>query len=365
MTGSLLLFLLTSFSFPAEKTYRVEVADLTSAFKVFVDGKYLSELETKSKQKCLYFYLDAQHARGNYLEVESIKPFSFFVNGRLAQHCKTGKTSFSIDSLSSEFTNALSFSIYRENANEPVQAKVVNYTSVLPTTFDPGKRQSKTFSDFSILASGILLIGFVFLLRVNARITFDYFNVVKLFSLQEREENLTGTKISASFNLLIYLFGCLLTTLLLFNLYYRSGQTLILLGDLTKYSLYGITILWIIVSLILFIGLFTKLILLYSFSFLFNLSDLLTVQFFNFMRLLFFACILIMIFLIGYFVFEVQNSVSYARLIDLLVIAMLMWLPLIFFKLLGRASNKMFHLFSYLCTSEIFPVLFLIKVLFF
>jgi hypothetical protein len=365
MAGSLLLFFVTFFSFPAEKIYRVEVADLTMGFKVFVDGKYLSKPETEAKHKCLYFYLDGEHARGNYLEVESNKPFSLFVNGMLARHCKTGKTSFSIDSLSGEFTNSLSFSIYRENASEPVLAKVVNYTSVLPTIFDRGKRQSKTFSDFSILASGILLVGFVFLLRVNARITFDYFNVVKLFSVQEREENLTGTKISASFNLLIYLFGCLLTSLLLFNLYYKSGETLILVGDLTNHTLYGITILWIIVSLILFTGLFTKLILLHTFSFLFNLRDLLTIQFFNFMRLLFFACLLIMIFLIGYFIFEVQDSASYARLIDLLIIAMLMWLPLIFFKLLGRAPNKMFHLFSYLCTSEIFPVLFLIKVLFF
>jgi hypothetical protein len=122
---------------------------------------------------------------------------------------------------------------------------------------------------------------------------------------------------------------------------------------------------WMGVSLVLFIGLFLKLIFLYAFSFLFEFGELLTLQFLNFIRLIFFVSMLIVLLLIMYLIFEVRSSSAYSALIDLLVVVMLLWLPLVFFKLLGRASNKMFHLFSYLCPSEIFPVLVLIKVLFF
>jgi hypothetical protein len=364
MIYSFFIFILSVFP-DTEKTHRVEVIDLTPQFKVFVDGKYLLEKEVERKPKTLYFYLDGERLRGNYLELESSGPFSLFINGMLAKDFQPGKRHFYIDSLAAQHSTSLSLSIYRENIKERIQAKVVAFSTVVPAFFDPGVRHAKDFSDFSIVASGFLFICFVFLVRVNPRVTLDYFNVVKLFSLQEREESLTGTKISASFNLLIYLFGCLLTSLLLLCLYHYSGQSLLLIGNLQTDNFYELCIRWVGISMVLFTGLFLKLILLYAFSFLFEFGEFLALQFLNFVRLIFFVCLLVTFLLLAYLILEVRSSAAYSALIDLLVIVLLLWLPLVFFKLLGRASNKMFHLFSYLCPSEIFPVLVLIKVLFF
>jgi hypothetical protein len=358
-------FLIFLFSILApETTYPVEVINLSAQFKVFKDGKYILEKETKAKHKSIYFYLDGERQRGNYLEFESSSPFSLFINGMLAGDIDSEKRSFEIDSLSSLYSSSLSITIYRENPDKTIQAKVIHFSSVLPASLDPRIRQGNDFSDFSILASGLLLICFVLLLRANSRVTIDYFNVVKLFSLQEREET-SGTKISASFNLLIYLFGCLLTSLLLLVLHYNSEQALPLIGNIRELHFWQLVFRWLTVSLILFGGLFLKLIILYGFSRLFNFSDLLTLQFFNFIRLIFFACALVTFGLIIYLIFEIQRVSAFHYLIDMLVVVLLLWLPLVFLKLLSRASSQMFHLFSYLCPSEIFPVLFLIKVLFF
>jgi hypothetical protein len=359
-------FLILLFSVLApETTYRVEVINLSAQFKVFKDGEYVFEKEAKEKHKSIYFYLDGERQRGNSLEFESTSPCSLFINGMLAGNIAPGTTTFKIDSLSTRYSTSLSISLYRENPAKNIQAKVIHLSSILPISLDPRIRQVKDFSDFSILASGLLLIVFVFLLRANSRVTWDYFNVVKLLSLQEREETTSGTKISASFNLLIYLFGCFLTSLLLLILHHQSGQSLPLLGNIMELGLWEIILRWVTISIILFGGLFVKLIILYSFSRLFNFGELLTLQFLNFVRLIFFACALTSFLLITYLVFEIQNPNTFVYLINMLVALLLLWLPLVFFKLLSRASNKMFHLFSYLCPSEIFPVLFLIKVLFF
>jgi hypothetical protein len=345
-------------------TYRIEVMDLSDQIKIFEDGRYVFIDSATSEPKSLFLFVDANRFRSNFLELGTRKNMTVFINGSLASNFSAGSRSWSLDSLAKIYSASLSIAFYRESSSARIKAKIVTYNSVRPVSTDPVKRSSGYFTDFSIIAATLLLICFTLLVRANSRLTLDYFNFIKLFSLQERDENLLGTKISASFNLLVYTFICFLLAYLLLVINFYSGHQWSLIRRYESITVFGALIDWLDLSILLSAILLIKLIVVYSFSTLFDFGDMLTVQFFNFIRLIFLISIITILFLVIYLVFEIDSEGSYITLFYFLVGGLVLWIPIVFLKLLGRASYGMFHLFSYLCPSEIFPVLVLIKALF-
>jgi hypothetical protein len=359
------LLLLIAFLLPPTKSsHRIEVLNLSQQFQVYSEGRYVSADSVTTLPKTLFLFVEANRFKGNFLELASRKGMAIFINGSLVNNFLSGTKLWNLDSLSRVHSSSLALALYRDNSAEPVQAKIISFSLVQPTSLDPVKRQGNYFNDFSTIASGLLIICFTLLIRANSRLTLDYFNFIKLFSLQERDENLLGTKISASFNLLIYVFLCFLLAYLLLIINYYSGHQWNLIRVYESKTVFGSLVDWFNLSTLLSAILLLKLIVVYSFSGLFNFGDMLTSQFFNFIRLLFLACALTILFLVSYLVLKVDSDQSYLRLFYFFIASLALWIPIVFLKLLGRASYGMFHLFSYLCPTEIFPVLVLIKALF-
>jgi len=88
-------------------------------------------------------------------------------------------------------------------------------------------------------------------------------------------------------------------------------------------------------------------------------------QFFSFVRSLYVAVILMGVFAIIYFIGSFQNPRFYNHLLTAMCILLLTSNLFLYVKLLPRASVSHFHLFSYLCGSEIIPLMILTKVLLF
>jgi len=344
--------------------YRVEVIDLSSQLKVFENGRYIFADSTPAEPKSLFLFIETNRFKGNFLELQANKDFAVFINGALVSNFSSGIKTWSLDSLAHIHSSSLSFAFHRENSNTPVKAKIISLNSVQPVSTDPVKRESEYFSDFSTIAAALLLISLTVLIRANSRLTLDYFNFIKLFSLQERDENLMGTKVSASFNLLIYTFVCFLLAYLLLVINYHSGHQWNLIRSYESTTVLGTLVDWLNLSILLSAILLIKLIVVYSLAALFDFGDMLTIQFFNFVRLIFLVSIITILFLVIYLIFEIDSEQSYVILFYFLITGLILWIPIVFLKLLGRASYGMFHLFSYLCPSEIFPVLVLIKALF-
>ena len=65
-----------------------------------------------------------------------------------------------------------------------------------------------------------------------------------------------------------------------------------------------------------------------------------------------------------YFIARGESESLYVMFLSLVAITLSVWVVVAFFKLGGKSGHSMFHLFSYLCATEIIPVLITAKVLF-
>jgi hypothetical protein len=63
--------------------------------------------------------------------------------------------------------------------------------------------------------------------------------------------------------------------------------------------------------------------------------------------------------------FSLRIDINYYTLLKLGCILLVIGVGILYFKLQARTTFHSFHLFSYLCATEIFPLVILVKVLLF
>jgi len=96
---------------------------------------------------------------------------------------------------------------------------------------------------------------------------------------------------------------------------------------------------------------------------LYGWRDVTGVQFFNFIRVLILSLSLIA--MVSLFCFSMGITVDYFILLKAGCALLAVGAGLLYFKLQARTVFRSFHLFSYLCATEIFPLVILVKVLLF
>ena len=119
---------------------------------------------------------------------------------------------------------------------------------------------------------------------------------------------------------------------------------------------------WLKVSIIVLLLFFGKAVGIYLVSFLFGMKDHSGFQFLDFVRIILMSTlILLMVETSFYLVYGEGISILVYKLFGWILGA---WIILLFWKLLRRSSLSVFHLFSYICATEIIPFLLIIKVLY-
>ena len=167
------LLLIISATFDAQPPGNVVIKNLQSNWKTFSNNQY-KDYDPAKYSRTIYFLVDADVYRGATLQVESQKEFSIFISGKLIASRKKGVIGYNLDSLSALYFSPLNVSIMRSTANITTQLVVNN--SALEKNEILVKRKEQYFLNFSILASLLLLVFFVALLRANPKLTFDYLN---------------------------------------------------------------------------------------------------------------------------------------------------------------------------------------------
>jgi hypothetical protein len=191
----------------------------------------------------------------------------------------------------------------------------------------------------------------------------DYLNVSKLFYLRDRDENQIALRIASSVNLLFYLFCSLLASLILITAFHfaQEGLSFFTYPFFTTTNKYLGQ--WLLLALGILGMLMAKLVFITLIALLYGLRDIAGVQFFNFVRVLILSLALIAI--VSLFCFSFGISVNYFLLLKAGCTLLLLGTGLLYFKLEARTTFHSFHLFSYLCATEIFPLMILVKVLLF
>lgn len=302
-----------------------------------------------------------RYRSGSVLNITCAEPVSIYLNYKLVS-ANTTEIRINLDSLAKKIVSPWTFGIYSSKPKPWLRTTILSIDDGRSATNNP-LRLVDHFLNFSILASIIILIFFAVLLQTNPRLTFDYFNFLRLFSIQEREDSLLNSRISSSVNILFYGFACILTGFVLLTLFY-FGSAEISLAEYFPITSVGEGFWqWLKLSTIAAVVLIVKIILLSLFVAMFDLRDVTGLQFYNFIRLTFFILTVSSLVCLCYFVFKIQNPDAYSFLLNCIVAILFFWVFIIGLKLMSRTTFRFFHLFSYLCASELIPVIILVKVL--
>jgi hypothetical protein len=337
-----------------------QTANLQSHWLINLDGNFIAA--DNQKTKSIYFWIDARKEKGNKLFIKGKYRFSVFVNSKCVL-TKIGSAKISIDSLAKLSSHQLFVGVYSPQGIQHLESSIER--SQPSNSLELVLRKGNYFLSFTIIASIILLISFILFLRTNPTLTFDYLDVNKLFSFQDRDESTLTLRIGSSVNLLIYFFGSLFLALMLLISFHLMGNLVSLSQQFPITSVLQGFWQWILLTLIIFSLLMAKLLWVVLMSALFGFRDTVRIQFFNFVRVILTGMCLLSVISITYFIIGVREPLYYFHSLTILSIVFILGLIAIYFKLVARMPFHFFHLFSYLCITEIIPLMVLIKVFFY
>lgn len=311
--------------------------------------------------KAIYFWVQSNH-RNDVLHIRSRHMFSLYVKDQLVTQQK-GDAAIAIDSLIRTFSPPIFCTLYSEAGVHHLQTFV---TDQLPERdLELLKRSDRYYLDFIILATLILVACFAIFLQTNPALTLDYLNVNKLFSFQDKDESKFTLRIASSVNLLIYLFGSFFLALILLIAFRLAGNQFWLSQRFHANSTSQAFGQWFWLSTIIFFLFILKLAWLAILTSLFGFRDTVNFQFFNFVRMVMLTVSTIAFLCIVFYIFRIQQSSYFEWLIYILSGIFIASTLIMYFKLLSRMPFHFFHLFSYLCASEVIPLLVLMKVFFY
>lgn len=312
--------------------------------------------------EALYFLVDGNRYREQQLVIESLHECNVFVNTQLFF---TGRSlQVKVDSLVTTFRSPLlTVAIVKP------QVGVGLYTSVHPLS--PENKDSAVATlraaplrNFAVVGVLILLTMLVVLIRLNPKLASDYFSVTRVFSNRESNDIQVQSRISNSTNILFYIFCSLLIgfcLLLVFNFvssYYPVALTFI------AEDFSSVFFNWIKVSSMVLVVFFAKILLIYGLSTVFNVQGVTGMYFFNWIRVLLLTTGAVAMVLFVYFIRFGNNELFFRTLFEILPWVLGAWIVLIALKLRQKLNASLFHLFSYICATELIPFLITIKVLF-
>lgn len=337
--------------------------DLKSAWLQYHEGKFVPYSEHQVATDVVYLDLGTSRAADEYLFIDAIETINVFVNNKLAA---TGThLLLNLDSLArAHYTEHLRIGIHQHGLSERTVSTLLGSLHEAATanavqTFRPGF----FFRDFGILAGLLLTALAVVIIRLNPKLAADYFSVGKMISLREDESQML-TRIGNSTNVLFY-FYCSLLLGYFFMIVFRflPGDYHVALYFQSD-TFWESMLQWLKLSSVILVVLMAKIILILNLSYLFGITEIGGIHFFNWIRMIviFFGVLTAVVFI--YFISHGYDQNTHGVFLKLVVGLTGAWMVLIFLKLASRANASMFHLFSYICATEVLPFLVIIKLLY-
>jgi len=336
--------------------------DLGHDWQVFTNNHYESFSDNR-KLKTIYFLVNADKFSRDKLCIHATEPFSLFINGKLAAE-QNGK--FSIDSLAKKYSSSrLLIAIHQDKIiPSALQTTIETPTPANTPPFLSADRPATFFRDFVVVALIILLLLLIVVMRLNPKLASDYFSIMKIFSLREGDDSQVRTRISTSTNVLFYGFCSLIVGFYLLIIFHFLTPLYVAADYFKTTSFLSAIAQWIELSLLV-LGIFVlKMILIYAVSNMFGARDVAGIHFFNWIRMLLIVFGILSVIVFTYFILRGHSIDINTMLLKLVAWCLVLWTVLIFLKLNGRSDYSLFHLFSYICATEIIPLVIIITVLY-
>jgi len=315
----------------------------------------------------IYFHLPLQHYHNKYLIISFRHGSSLWINQRLIEYYPKNKTAwFPIDSLVEKYVQEkLLISVYNPSSTFDSMITVIGVKA--PSTFNRDKVNEVFVRETSAIKNSLILISFfiigLFTILYNTfPLDFKQFTSFSLFFHSYNNMGSVAKSILFSKTQMVFLLGLssIIAFLLLIHQYVDRIPPLqwFLEGNPVIWS-------WFLLTIIIFVLLILKYFLIIILSSLFGIQDLANDYFLE-------IIILSMIFYLTLFIIIVASGLSVyhrtAEILHFLTIPVAFFYPMrllfIFFRIRKKASVNNLHLFSYLCTTELLPMLIGFKYLF-
>jgi hypothetical protein len=356
---------LTAFS----QTDTMQIRDISNDWRMLSSDEGIVpivDMESFSGNS-LYVPVPLSEYRGNLLRINSEEEISLLSEGDLL-NIFTGDLWLEIDSLYNKHGDSVIYTLY----NRPLHPYTI-HTGIYRVT--DSLTASRIRSEQVIIESNesselrnVLIVSFVVIILFVAvlyfyypRLTQEFFKLQRAVSFRELDENLMKTRPLSIINIFYYLLESMLSAWVLFVLIQYADYDLRFRFFHFSGFWNGLFI-WVQMAGVIFVLLFLKYILVWMFIKLFRLSGFFVNHFYNYIRLglLIYAFLALLIFAMV-FTFGYTGVEFYRGWIIVLLVMIAARSVLIFFKLMNESSHTILHLFSYLCATELIPLLFIVS----
>ncbi len=357
------VFLLTSVF--AQKKFNV-VKDLRRDWMTYERGSFkpMDDLPFTGLNT-IYFQLEPGSYSGASLRLRSDKPFFLFLNGKIKAEYR-GEIVLKVDSLAGTTPGSqILVAIHQDNINERnLRTEIVSGNSSLVSEAGNVMRPYSHFRDFVVVSGLLIILLFLVELRLNPKLASDYFSISRLFSSREVDDSQAGARLTSGANVQFYILCSLMVGFYLLIIFYNLPSKFALPIRFYASGFWMICWQWLKLSGVIFIVFMLKLSIIFSMTRLFGMRGMARFHFFNWMRLLLIVFGSATIILFMYFISRGDSPTFFVIFLSLVIAVLIAWIVVAIFKLTGRTGHSMFHLFSYLCATEIIPLLITVKVLF-
>jgi hypothetical protein len=357
---SALVLTLSITSLFAQERFTV-AKDLRGEWKSYEDGEYRSVDDMPfAGLRTIYLQLDPTRSTGSRLRIRSSGSYFLFVNGKLTGEFE-GAKSFALDSLFNE-RRAGWVAIHQDRINERDLLTELLLHDVKSSEDPLLPRAYDYFKDFVVIAGLVLIILFIVVFRLNPKLAGDYFAVNRIFASREADDG--QARLTDGSNIQFYVLCSLLVGYYLLIVIRNLPERYMLPLQFPMSGFWMMCFQWIKLSAIVFLALSLKVLIIFSLTRLFNIQGLARFHFFNWIRLLLVTIGAATAVLFTYFVSRGSSPEYYVIFLFAIAVVLASWVVIAFLKLSGRTGHSMFHLFSYLCATEIIPLLITVKVLY-
>lgn len=339
--------------------------DLQHEWLTWKNDRYVPIEEDESDiGNTLYFNLGVSQFSGRSLAIRSARPFFVFLNGKITGEYG-GHISFNIDSLARvNATPSLLVAIYQPDINKRDLKTWVISGQKTRADLAPSFRPTTYFKDFVIVAGLLVIILFLVITRFNPKLASDYFSVTRIFSLREGDDAQANARLTSSSNIQFYMSCSLLLGFYLMLIFQHLPDSYAMPLRFEGHTFGAVVWQWIRLSTVILGIFFLKILFIFSLTRLFGLRGLARIHFFNWVRLLLIVFGAASLIVFVYYILRGQSPGFFVVFLSLVAITLMGWVAVVFLKLNGKSEHSMFHLFSYICATEIIPLLITIKVLF-
>jgi len=316
----------------------------------------------------IHFYLNLNKYKEYYLSLDIPDNTSLFIENKIVGFYENAQTkNFPIDSLLNEYgLNHILITIFsEENLPEVLLSNVVDFspkknTGMNKVDFSSPVRMLNDFNDFNLLSVLLIIILGISIRTSQEKLFKEYFNVRKIFTLNFKSEALYSVSFLSTQNLISLLYYGLIVGFSITNfvVWITPDSILSFWDNPTLGSLVFAIILSLAVTFIMVLK-YPMLILITN---IFVFRKATTIHYYEYLRFSFIISLML-------FILSIINNVYQGILISnfthqlgwLLVFLVIARSIFIYLKLIKLKSFRKLHLFSYLCSTEIIPLIILLK----